>query len=73
MGDRLIYRDTFDQALADLTGGATPAAVASAQVTATPAGLQSVPSLAERLHRLRDHAEQLTRELESLEKETVKK
>jgi len=73
MGDRLIYRDTFDQALAQLTGEAAPAAVASAQVPAAPPSGSNVPSLAERLHRLHDQAEQLTRELESLEKETVKK
>jgi len=73
MGDRLIYRDTFDQALADLTGEATPAVFASAQATAADASAKNVPSLAERLHRLRDQAEQLTRELESLEKESVKK
>ena len=30
MGDRLIYRDNFDQALAELTGGAVPAKPASA-------------------------------------------
>jgi len=73
MGDRLIYRDTFDLALADLTGGAAPTAVASAQVPVSAAGENNVPSLAERLHRLRDQAEQLSRELEKLEKETVKK
>ena len=72
MGDRLIYRDTFDEALADLTGAPpVPATVAPAPVLAT--GEKNVPSLAERLHRLRDQAEQLTRELETLEKETVKK
>jgi ubiquinone biosynthesis protein UbiJ len=37
------------------------------------AGENNAPSLAERLHRLRDQAEQLSRELEKLEKETVKK
>ena len=42
MGDRLIYRDTFDQALAELTGGAVPpkaapGAAASAQTPAAPA------------------------------------
>ena len=72
-GDRLIYRDTFDQALADLKGAATPTAVASAQVPTSTAGENNAPSLAERLHQLRDQAEQLSRELEKLEKETVKK
>ena len=74
MGDRLIYKDTFDQALADLTGApAPPAAVAAPSAPAVATTEQNVPSLAERLHRLRDQAEQLARELESLEKETVKK
>jgi len=73
MGDRLIYRDTFDQALADLTGTAAPAAVAPAPTPASAASEKNLPTLAERLHRLRDQAEQLTRELETLEKETVKK
>jgi uncharacterized membrane protein (UPF0182 family) len=73
MGDRLIYRDTFDQALADLTAAPAPAAVASTPTPASTASEKNVPTLAERLHRLRDQAEQLTRELETLEKETVKK
>jgi uncharacterized protein len=73
MGDRLIYRDTFDQALADLTGAPAPAAAAPAPTPALATGEKNVPTLAERLHRLRDQAEQLTRELETLEKETVKK
>src|ERR1019366_571414 len=73
MGDRLIYRDTFDQALADLTAAPMPTAVPSAPSPVSPASEKNVPSLAERLHRLRDQAEQLTRELETLEKETVKK
>ena len=72
MGDRLIYRDTFDEALADLTGTPLPskpeaATVASASAPAT--AKQNAPSLAEQLHALRDQAEQLTRELEKLEKE----
>ena len=74
MGNRLIYRDTFDQALADLTGGAVPAATTpAAPLVVSAANEKTAPSLAERLHRLRDQAEQLTRELESLEKETGKK
>jgi hypothetical protein len=73
MGDRLIYRDTFDEALADLTGEAAPPIAASAQATAAPTSANSVPSLAERIHQLRDQAEQLARELEKLEKDTVKK
>jgi uncharacterized membrane protein (UPF0182 family) len=79
MGDRLIYRDTFDEALADLAGGATPvrptpaAAVASASTTDQDAGKKNVSALAERLHHLREEAEQLARELEALEKDTLKK
>ncbi len=73
MGDRLIYRDTFDEALADLIGApAPPAAPAASTVAATPAE-KNAPSLAERLRQLHDQAEQLTRELESLEKEATKK
>ncbi len=73
MGDRLIYRDTFDEALADLTGAPAPAVVPSAPARASAASDKNEPSLAERIHRLRDQAEQLARELETLEKETVKK
>ena len=73
MGDRLIYRDTFDQALAELTGEAAPAAVAATKVPAATTNEKTVPSLAERLHQLRDQAEELARELEKLEKEAVKK
>jgi uncharacterized membrane protein (UPF0182 family) len=73
MGDRLIYKDTFDEALAELT-----APSAAPGITPTPAPVsatseKSIPSLAERLHHLRDQAEQLAQELEKLEKETVKK
>ncbi len=78
MGDRLIYRDTFVEALAELTGGSTPpgsplpvaAPVAAPALAAT---VQNLPALAERLRRLREQAEQLARELEALEKEAQKK
>jgi hypothetical protein len=80
MGDRLIYRDTFDEALADLTGASAPArqtpataAAASAASSAPNANAKSANALAERLHHLRDEADQLARDLEALEKETVKK
>jgi uncharacterized membrane protein (UPF0182 family) len=77
VGDRLIYRDTFDQALAELTGApapATPAAeVASSSTLPAPANANNVPTIQERLHSLRDQAEQLTRALEKLEKEAGKK
>jgi len=73
MGDRLIYRDTFDEALADLTGQAAPPVVAAAQTPAAASSEKNSTSLSERIHQLRDQAEQLARELEKLEKETVKK
>jgi uncharacterized membrane protein (UPF0182 family) len=78
MGNRLIYRDTFEEALAELTGGPAPARPALAAVTSAPAPAsaaagQGLPALAERLRRLRDQAEQLARELETLEKEARKK
>src|ERR1700719_3719581 len=79
MGDRLIYRDTFEQALAELTGGAPPrgpagAAVASATPTAASAPAPPAPALpaalADRISHLRDQAEQLAKDLDALEKET---
>ena len=79
MGDRLIYRDTFDEALADLTGSPAPAsptaasAVAASSAPAQKSSGTSASALAERLRHLRDEAEQLARELEALEKDTVKK
>ena len=77
MGDRLIYRDTFDEALAELTGGQAPLRPTPTTVATTPPPAQgaggNMPALAERLRHLRDEAEQLARELEALEKETVKK
>jgi uncharacterized membrane protein (UPF0182 family) len=78
MGDRLIYRDTFVEALAELTGGpgapspALPVAASAAAPAPATTG-QDTGSLAERLSRLRNQAEQLARELETLEKETQKK
>jgi len=79
MGDRLIYRDTFDEALADLTG--MPAPARPAQNGSCFRGRlplhQPAPKMRlrmeERLHALHDQAEQLTRELEKLEKEAGKK
>jgi uncharacterized membrane protein (UPF0182 family) len=78
MGDRLIYRDTFVEALAELTGGPaspSPALPAAALVAASPPATtqRDRGALAERLSRLRVQAEQLARELEMLEKETRKK
>jgi uncharacterized protein len=78
MGDRLIYRDTFDEALAELTG--TPVLAAAAAPAGKPmpapapaATEKDLPALAERLSHLREQAEQLARDLETLEKETRKK
>jgi uncharacterized protein len=76
MGNRLVYRDTFEQALAELTGGPAPARPAVAAVTSAPAPAATGPAspdLAEQLRRLRDQAAQLARELEALEKEARKK
>ncbi len=85
MGNRLIYRDTFDQALADLTNGPPPsepsapsATVAATVPSSTPAGGpagngQDSAAIAEQISKLRDQAEQLARELDALEKETRKK
>jgi uncharacterized membrane protein (UPF0182 family) len=80
MGDRLIYRDNFEEALADLTGTlaptrapATVAASGSASAPAPAADAKQTPTLEERLRALHDQAEQLTRELEKLEKEAGKK
>jgi uncharacterized membrane protein (UPF0182 family) len=73
MGDRLIYRDTFGEALAQLTGTPVVAAVTSSPAAAPPATLQGSSALAERLSRLREQAEQLARELDALEKESREK
>ena len=77
MGDRLIYGDTFDEALAELMGGRPPVrppATAVANTPTPPQGLGgNIPALAERLRRIRDEAEQLARELEALEKDAIKK
>jgi uncharacterized protein len=78
MGDRLIYQDTFDQALAELTGGALPAKAAPAaptsmQIQPPAPTANQIPALAERVRKIRDQAEELVRELEALEKEAGKK
>jgi uncharacterized membrane protein (UPF0182 family) len=72
MGDRLIYRDTFDEALAELTGGPMPAKPLAAEATSAPApaaNKENTPSMADQLRALRDQAEKLTQELDKLEKE----
>jgi uncharacterized protein len=77
MGDRLIYRDNFDQALAELTGAALPAktapAAATAEAQAPPASGKEAGDLAERVRQIRDQAQQLVQELEKLEKDAGKK
>jgi uncharacterized membrane protein (UPF0182 family) len=78
MGDRLIYRDTFEEALAEMTGGLAPAPPATGPVTSspkplTPARQPDVSALTERLAHLRGQAEQLAKELEKLENDTRKK
>jgi hypothetical protein len=75
MGNRLIYRDTFEQALAELTSGAATPAPARADPTAAPGPSRPAeqPVLTERLRRLRDQAQQLVREIEALEKEAVRR
>ena len=75
IGDRLIYRDTFEQALAELTGGA-PATAGAASAAPKPAAASNQPdvsALAERLKHLREQAEDLAKELEKLENDTRKK
>ena len=73
MGDRLIYRDNFDEALADLTATAAPAVAPAPAAPTIAASEKTAPSMAEQIHHLRDQAEQLAQELEKLEKEAVKK
>jgi uncharacterized membrane protein (UPF0182 family) len=78
VGDRLIYRDTFDEAIAELTGNSAPAkpASASASPPSAPApapAAQGSGALAGQIRHLREQAEELTRELEKLEKEAGNK
>ena len=72
MGDRLIYRDTFDEALADLTGAPLPASPAPAVAAATaPAAKGSeLPSFAERLRSLQQQAQKLAQEVSRRLKKT---
>jgi uncharacterized protein len=79
MGDRLIYRDTFDEALAELRGAPVPATPAPATagspapVQAAASGGPNLPALTERLRHLSEQAEELAKELQTLEKDTQKK
>src|SRR5207245_2991021 len=77
IGDRLIYRDTFEEAFAELTGAAPAkpalAAVSTASPSAPTAAERELPALAGQLRRLREQAEELARELQVLEKHANKK
>lgn len=82
MGNRLIYRDTFEEALLDLQGlpvlSASPPATPSATLASAPASAPapSAPDLrafSDQLKSLQNQAEQLVRELEALQKQTEKK
>jgi uncharacterized membrane protein (UPF0182 family) len=56
VGDRLIYTDTYEQALAELSGGARPAGEA-VQKAATPPGASGAPPPTgdRRLESIRQH------------------
>ena len=77
MGNRLIYRDTFEEGLADLTSGRVTRPTAQAQAASPgpqPAVAdQQLPALTERLRRLREQATKLVEEIEAIEKESAKK
>ncbi len=73
MGDRLAYQDTFEEALADISRAPTPKPATSASTPTVVATDKNISPLAERIHHLRDQAESLVRELETLEQETGKK
>jgi uncharacterized protein len=77
IGDRLIYRDTFEEAFAELTGSPSapkPAvgAIVPPPVPAVPRE-QTLPELAGQIRRLREQAEELARELQTLEQQAEKK
>jgi uncharacterized membrane protein (UPF0182 family) len=78
MGNRLIYKDSFEEALNELTGGAErPARLQPTSLTsvAAPSGSSSraqeekSQQFAERLRRLREQAQQLVKDLQALEGE----
>ncbi len=81
MGNRLIYRDTFDEALADLTSGSAPQPPAGAVTSAHPAQpaapeaqeARANPTLAEQLRKLHEQAQDLVRQIEALEKQAATK
>ena len=56
VGDRLIYADTYDQALAQLSGGAQQLVQqAAAPQTAPAPGAAAPPAADQRLQRVREH------------------
>jgi uncharacterized membrane protein (UPF0182 family) len=77
MGNRLIYEDTFEQALARLSGGAYEATSSEQPpgeaTEAAPAGgappSSEIRNLAQRLSDLRKQAEDLARQLQQMERE----
>ena len=80
MGNRLIYEDTFEQALARLSGGGFDPELGAPTQIITEAGETPAPQadradstamgrLASRLSKLRKNAEDLARELEQMERE----
>lgn len=73
MGNRLIYRDSFDEALAELTTGTAPVRQVQQPAAAAPVPAAADQQLAERLRRLREQAEQLAQQLRQMEQELGKK
>jgi len=75
MAERLIYRNSFDEALTELIGEQLPFRLTATTVAATPTPPQGsggdIPALAERLRHLRDQAERLARELEALKSQST--
>lgn len=70
MGDRLVYEDTFELALAKLGDLELESATAALAAAAEAAGEQPAPpTIAERLAILRDQARQLAENLAALERE----
>ncbi len=74
MGDRLIYRDTFPEALADLRNRPLPpnvqaaTAAASASTAGAPTAATNEATLADRVAKLREQAEQLAHELDQMQR-----
>ena len=77
MGNRLIYRDTFEETLSDLTSGVRPAQPATASFVApasSPAASDSrLPAIADRLRQLHAQTEKLLQEIDAIEKQATQK